>query len=126
MQRQLGASSGIVMEGRDIGTTVFPHAQVKIFLDAAAEVRGQRRYQQNGPGAAQAAESVLQELRERDRRDRTRAESPLQPAADAVIIDSTDLSLDQVVARVEAIISERLASRLTERLEPRTIEHFRV
>ena len=84
------------MEGRDIGTKVFPDAQVKIFLDAAAEVRGQRRYQQNGPGAAQA-ESVLQELRERDRRDRTRAESPLQPASDAVIIDSTDLSLDEVV-----------------------------
>jgi CMP/dCMP kinase len=109
MQRQLGASSGIVMEGRDIGTTVFPHAQVKIFLDAAAEVRGQRRYQQNGPGA-EKAESVLQELRERDRRDRTRAESPLQPAADAVIIDSTDLSLDQVVARVEAVIREYLAA----------------
>jgi cytidylate kinase len=109
MQRQLGASSGIVMEGRDIGTKVFPDAQVKIFLDAAAEVRGQRRYQQNGPGAM-PAESVLEQLRERDRRDRTRAESPLQPAADAVIIDSTDLSLDQVVARVEAIVSERLAA----------------
>jgi len=111
MQRQLGASSGIVMEGRDIGTTVFPHAQVKIFLDAAAEVRGQRRYQQNGPGASHAPESVLQELRERDRRDRTRAESPLVPAADAVIIDSTHLSLDEVVAQVEAIINEQLAVR---------------
>ena len=71
-------------------------------------MRGQRRYQQNGPSPAQAPESVLQELRERDKRDRTRAESPLQPAPDAVIIDSTDLSLDQVVAQVEAIISERL------------------
>jgi len=111
MQRQLGASSGIVMEGRDIGTKVFPGAQVKIFLDAATEVRGQRRYQQNGPGKAHAAESVLQELRERDLRDRTRAESPLEPAADAVIIDSTDLSLDEVVARVESIITERLGTR---------------
>jgi cytidylate kinase len=108
MQRQLGADHGIVMEGRDIGTKVFPDAQVKIFLDAAAEVRGQRRYQQNGPGAPHAAESVLQELRERDQRDRTRAESPLAPAADAVIIDSTDLSLDEVVAKVEAIISARI------------------
>jgi cytidylate kinase len=99
------------MEGRDIGTTVFPHAAVKIFLDAAAEVRGQRRYQQNGPAGAQAAESVVEELRERDRRDRTRAESPLQPAADAVIIDSTKLSLDEVVARVTSIITERLAAR---------------
>jgi cytidylate kinase len=111
MQRQLGASSGIVMEGRDIGTKVFPDAEVKIFLDAAAEVRGQRRYQQNGPSGVLAAESVLEELRERDRRDRTRAESPLQAATDAVIIDSTDLSLDEVVARVEEIITERLAAR---------------
>ncbi len=109
MQRQLSASSGIVMEGRDIGTTVFPDAQVKIFLDAATEVRGQRRYQQNGPDATRAPESVLQELRERDRRDRTRAESPLKPADDAVIIDSTDLSLEEVVAKVEAIVAERLA-----------------
>jgi CMP/dCMP kinase len=111
MQRQLGESSAIVMEGRDIGTTVFPHAAVKIFLDAATEVRGQRRYQQNGPTGAEAPESVLEELRERDRRDRTRAESPLQPAADAVIIDSTRLSLDEVVAQVAAIITERLAAR---------------
>ena len=108
MQRQMGVRSGIVMEGRDIGTTVFPNAQVKIFLDAAAEVRGQRRYQQNGPGETQHAESVLQQLRERDRRDRTRAESPLQPAPDAVIIDSTHLSLEEVVARVEDIINQRL------------------
>ena len=109
MQRQMGARNGIVMEGRDIGTTVFPNAQVKIFLDAAAEVRGQRRYQQNGPGETQHAESVLEQLRERDRRDRTRAESPLQPAADAVIIDSTHLSLEEVVARVEDVINQRLA-----------------
>jgi cytidylate kinase len=109
MQRLLGASNGIVMEGRDIGTKVFPNAQVKIFLDAATEVRGQRRYQQNGPGATQQAESVLEQLRERDRRDRTRAESPLEAAADAVTIDSTHLSLEQVVARVEEIINQRLA-----------------
>jgi CMP/dCMP kinase len=109
MQRLLGASNGIVMEGRDIGTKVFPNAQVKIFLDAATEVRGQRRYQQNGPGAAQQPESVLEQLRERDRRDRTRAESPLEAAPDAVIIDSTHLSLEEVVARVEEIINRRLA-----------------
>ena len=109
MQRELGASHGIVMEGRDIGTKVFPDARVKIFLDAAAEVRGQRRYQQNGPGAAHAAESVLAELRERDLRDRTRAESPLQAAPDAVIVDSTNLTLDEVVARVEAVIRKRLS-----------------
>ena len=83
---------------------------MKIFLDAATEVRGQRRYQQNGPGAAVAADAVLEELRERDRRDRTRAESPLQPADDAILIDSTHLSLEDVVAQVEAIITARLAA----------------
>jgi CMP/dCMP kinase len=107
LQRQLGAASGIVMEGRDIGTKVFPDAQVKIFLDADPEVRGQRRYQQNGAGAARV-EAVVEELRERDRRDRTRAESPLVPAADAVILDSTHLTLEEVVAKVEAIIQQHL------------------
>ncbi len=104
MQRQLGASGGIVMEGRDIGSSVFPHADVKIFLDAAAEVRGQRRFQQDGTASTLAPESVLAELRERDRRDRTRAESPLAPAPDAVVIDSTGLSLEEVLAQVESII----------------------
>jgi len=110
MQRELGAEGGIVMEGRDIGSVVFPEAQIKIFLDAAAEVRGQRRYQQNGATSAQPPESVLAELRERDRRDRTRAESPLAPAPGAVIIDSTNLSLDEVLARVESIVHEQLAA----------------
>ncbi len=108
MQRQLGMAGGIVMEGRDIGTSVFPDADVKIFLDAAAEVRGQRRFQQNGAASTQPPESVLAELRERDRRDRTRAESPLAPAPDAVVIDSTSLSLEEVLARVESVITERL------------------
>lgn len=111
MQRELGAEGGIVMEGRDIGSVVFPEAQIKIFLDAAAEVRGQRRYQQNGKTGAQPAESVLAELHARDRRDRTRAQSPLAPAPDAVIIDSTNLSLDEVLARVEQIVHEHLQHR---------------
>jgi CMP/dCMP kinase len=110
MQRQLGAAGGVVMEGRDIGSAVFPDAGVQIFLDAAAEVRGQRRFEQNGPANRRAPESVLEELRERDRRDRTRAASPLVPAPDAVVIDSTNLSLSEVLARVEAIIQERLAT----------------
>jgi CMP/dCMP kinase len=108
LQRQLGAASGIVMEGRDIGTKVFPDAQVKIFLDADPEVRGQRRYQQNGGASAARVEAVVEELRERDRRDRTRAESPLVPAEDAVILDSTNLTLEEVVAKVEAIIQQHL------------------
>lgn len=110
MQRQLGAAGGIVMEGRDIGTEVFPDANVKIFLDAAAEVRGQRRFQQNGPAGAQPEASVLAELRERDRRDRTRAQSPLVAAPDAIVIDSTDLSLEEVLFRVDAVIEKKLKS----------------
>lgn len=110
MQRQLGEHHSVVMEGRDIGTHVFPDAEVKIFLDADPEVRGQRRYQQNAT-APVAVESVIAELRERDQRDRNRAESPLRPASDAVLIDSTQLSLDQVVEKVEAIIAARLSAR---------------
>ena len=94
------------MEGRDIGTKVFPDAEVKIFLDAAPEVRGARRFRQQ-PAAVTQEASVLAELRERDRRDRTRATSPLVPAPDAVVIDSTNLSLDEVVQKVVDIIERK-------------------
>ena len=112
LQRKLGETGRVVMEGRDIGTAVFPDATVKIFLDADPVVRSQRRYEQieGTPTAAEIApESVLKEMRERDRRDRTRASSPLQPAADAVVLDSTNLSLEQVIERVETIIREKLS-----------------
>lgn len=111
MQRRLGEKGGVVMEGRDIGTEVFPLADVKIFLDASPEMRGERRYQQLGAPAQTQPEAVLRELKERDERDRTRVQSPLRPASDAIVIDSTSLSLDEVVARAEAIITERLAAR---------------
>ena len=107
-QREMGAKGGVVMEGRDIGTEVFPHADVKIFLDAAPEVRGARRFQQN-PAAALPEAAVIAEMRERDQRDRTRASSPLAPAKDAIIIDSTNLTLDQVIARAEEIVESALA-----------------
>jgi len=103
-QRDMGAQGGIIMEGRDIGTKVFPDAEVKIFLDAAPEVRGDRRFRQK---PTLPPDAVIAELRERDRRDRTRAASPLVPAPDAVIINSTDMSIDEVIARAEAIIAER-------------------
>jgi cytidylate kinase len=104
-QRLLGAAGGVVMEGRDIGTVVFPDAEVKIFLDAAPEVRGNRRYRQGGPAQAEVTEeAVIRELKERDARDRNRAESPLRPAADAVILDSTAMSLDEVLAAAERIV----------------------
>jgi CMP/dCMP kinase len=106
-QREIGAAGGIVMEGRDIGTKVFPDAEVKIFLDADPAVRGSRRFQQN-PAAAEKEASILAELRARDERDRTRANSPLVAAADAVHIDSTNLTLDQVVAQAVAIVEDKL------------------
>ena len=108
-QRLMGAAGGVVMEGRDIGTVVFPDAEVKIFLDAAPEVRGSRRYRQGGPAQAEVTEeSVIRELKERDARDRNRAESPLRAAEDAVILNSTGMSLEQVLAAAEAIVSEHI------------------
>ena len=121
-QRALGAGGGVVMEGRDIGTAVFPDAEVKIFLDAAPEVRGNRRFRQTGPGESaqkaaappateeqrRAQEAVLEEMRERDRRDRSRAQSPLKAAEDAVVIDSTAMSLSEVLERAEEIVRGHL------------------
>src|SRR5271170_7308213 len=134
-QRALGEAGGVVMEGRDIGTAVFPDAEVKIFLDAAPEVRGNRRYRQATPASIAIAnssdrdnaarempdpltaeqqrlaeEAVIRELKERDYRDRNRAESPLKPAADAVILDSTAMTLDEVLARAEEIVRSHLST----------------
>jgi len=109
-QREMGVGGGVVMEGRDIGTKVFPDADLKIFLDADPVIREQRRLdQQKVKGAP--AESMAAELRERDRRDRTRAASPLVAAEDAVVLDSTHLTEDQVVERVERLAEERLAAK---------------
>jgi len=109
LQQQLGADGGVVMEGRDIGTVVFPQADAKIFLDAAPEVRGMRRFDQMGPKTEQQPEDVIRELRERDRRDRSRADSPLKPAPDAVLLDSTNMTLEEAVAAAEGIVARRLA-----------------
>ncbi|HTJ30277.1 MAG TPA: (d)CMP kinase [Acidobacteriaceae bacterium] len=110
LQQELGASGGVVMEGRDIGSVVFPNADVKIFLDAAPEVRGQRRYEQIGPSEVEEhqPEAILRELHARDERDRNRADSPLKPTLDAVILDSTHLTLEQVVAKAEMIVEAKL------------------
>jgi cytidylate kinase len=108
MQQELGAEGGVVMEGRDIGTVVFPHAQVKIFLDAAPEVRGLRRFDQLGPAPTVQPEEVIRDLRARDERDRNRADSPLKPATDAVLLDSTHMTLEEVVQAAEAIVAEKL------------------
>jgi cytidylate kinase len=128
-QRALGARGGVVMEGRDIGTAVFPDAEVKIFLDAAPEVRGNRRFRQVVPvqnmtrshtesgqnpspeadeQQRNAQQAILDEMRERDLRDRNRAESPLRPATDAVILDSTAMTLEQVLVQAERIVLAHL------------------
>lgn len=105
-QRAMGANGGIVMEGRDIGTKVFPDADLKIFLDADPVVREQRRMAQHKIKGELAA-SVAAELRERDRRDRTRAASPLVAASDAVVIDSSSMTEDDVLARIEALVEKK-------------------
>jgi cytidylate kinase len=106
-QREMGAGGGVVMEGRDIGTKVFPDADLKIFLDADPVIREKRRMEQQKI-KGEVATSVAADLRERDRRDRTRAASPLQAAEDAVVIDSTKLSEDEVLAQVEELALSRL------------------
>jgi len=103
-QRALGQDGGVVMEGRDIGTAVFPNADVKIFLDADQNVRAERRVVQAGLRSADDTQRVMAELAVRDQRDRTRAASPLVPAPDAVHIDTTHKSIDDVVAEVEQLV----------------------
>src|SRR6202023_1644005 len=106
-QREMGAGGGVVMEGRDIGTEVFPDADLKIFLDADPVVREQRRMAQQTIKGNVAA-SVAADLRERDQRDRTRAASPLVAAKDAVVIDSTSMPEDEVLAQVEELARKKL------------------
>jgi cytidylate kinase len=112
-QREMGTQGGVIMEGRDIGTKVFPHADVKIFLEATPEVRVERRLKQR-EAAPDQAPAVAAELHTRDQRDRTRSASPLVAADDAVIIDSTRLSVDEVVSRVEDLVRRKLEQRIAD------------
>jgi cytidylate kinase len=105
-QREFGERASVVMEGRDIGSVVFPDATVKIFLDARPEERAARRAQE----AALPAGIVEQQLRERDQRDRTRAESPLLQAPDAIYVDTTGLTIDEVEAALLKIIRDRTSN----------------
>lgn len=107
-QRRMAESASVVMEGRDIGTVVFPNADVKVFLDADAKVRAERRLKDLGNSAP--GEQVLRELNERDQRDRTRAESPLVQAPDAVYVDSTDRSIDEVEEILLKLIRSRVSN----------------
>jgi cytidylate kinase len=107
-QRELGREGGVVMEGRDIGTVVFPDAEVKVFLNASPEARARRRYDElRARGAQVTLEEIMRAQAERDQRDATRAQSPMRPATDAVVIDSTVLNVDQVVDELVRLVRER-------------------
>ena len=110
VQRQLGAAGAVVFEGRDIGTVVFPDAEVKLFLTATPEARARRRVgdlMERGKDADYG--SILEAIRERDARDSSRAVAPLKPAADATTLDTTDLGFDEVVEAVVAAVREAMA-----------------
>ena len=109
-QRELGLQGGVVMEGRDIGTAVFPNADVKVFLDADARIRAERRVAEKGTLTPEEARRTVEDLVARDLRDRTRAVSPLVPAADAVILDSTNLTIEEALAQVEQLVLAKLRS----------------
>jgi cytidylate kinase len=112
VQQRMGQAGGVVMEGRDIGTVVFPDADVKFFLTASDEERGKRRLKELlAKGTTTTLEEVLSEMRERDHRDTMRPTAPLKQARDAILVDSTAMSLDQVVESMEATVRKlRLSS----------------
>ena len=105
VQRNIAKGKNVIMEGRDIGTVVFPNADVKIYLDAAAEERARRRVLQNQEkGIESSYEEVLKGIKDRDKRDSTRKIAPLKKAEDAIYLDSTNLSVEQVVNKIVKII----------------------
>ena len=111
LQRSLAETNNVVMDGRDIGTVVLPDAQVKIFLTASPEDRARRRYEEMlGKGEPADYEKVLADLKERDYNDSHRAVSPLVPAGDAVVIDTTGNTLEQSVGQLVSFIKGRMAS----------------
>ncbi|MEF1217339.1 (d)CMP kinase, partial [Photobacterium damselae] len=108
-QRAFSEAAGLVADGRDMGTVVFPSAEVKIFLDASAEERANRRMNQlQKKGLDVNFDSLLSEIQERDYRDRNRAVAPLRPAEDALTIDSTELTIEEVLAQVVAFAESKL------------------
>ena len=108
IQRRMAEGKNVIMEGRDIGTTVFPNADVKIYLDATPEERAKRRVLQNKEkGIESSYEEVLENIKDRDKRDSTRKIAPLKKADDAIYVDSTNLNIEQVVEKIIGIINEK-------------------
>jgi cytidylate kinase len=109
LQRSFRQSPGLVADGRDMGTVVFPEAEVKIYLTASAKARAERRYNQLiHKGINVTMSDLFQSIRARDERDMNRVVSPLKPAEDAFVIDSTDMDIEEVLRNVEAIVTEKL------------------
>ena len=110
-QREMGERTSVVMEGRDIGTVVFPHADVKVYLDADPEERVRRRFAEGQTkGEALSQEQLAAQMRERDQRDSTRADAPLSQAPDAVYLDSTALTIDEVEEAILKIVRSRVTN----------------
>ncbi|MEK7229056.1 MAG: (d)CMP kinase [Candidatus Binatota bacterium] len=109
LQRAIGSQGGVVAEGRDIGTVVFPDAEVKIYLDASSQERARRRFEEfRGQGSRVTMEETVSEMEERDRRDKERDVAPLRKAEDALVIDSTDSAVDGVVERIMQEIKKKM------------------
>ena len=118
LQRRAAEDGNIVVEGRDIGTVVFPDADVKFFITASIEERARRRFDEiSGNGSSETLEDIENDIRKRDERDSTREVSPLMRAEDAIILDTTDLTVDEQVEQITNIITERLKSRGTKELQ---------
>lgn len=110
LQQNFAKNDGLIADGRDMGTVVFPNAQVKLFLDASAEERAKRRYKQlQNKGINGNFEQILAEIKERDFRDRNREVAPLKPADDALLLDSTTLSIGEVIDQALAYIQEKVS-----------------
>lgn len=108
LQREMGEAGGVVMEGRDIGTNVFPNADVKIYLDASPEIRATRRYEElTAKGQNVSYNQILADQISRDENDRTRRLNPLKKADDAIVVDSTNLGIDEVVRKICNIVEKK-------------------
>ena len=108
IQRKIAKEKDVIMEGRDIGTVVFPNADVKIYLDATPEERARRRVLQNKEkGIETSYEEVLENIKDRDKRDSNRKVAPLKKAEDAIYIDSSNMTIDEVVNKVITLIKEK-------------------
>ena len=111
MQRDVAKSHNVIMDGRDIGTVVLPKADVKIFLTASAEVRAKRRHAELlAKGGKDSYEKVLADMKIRDHQDSTREIAPLKPAKDAILVDTSELDVDGVVAAIRKIVSEKVGA----------------